>query len=1222
MEEDHTMTYWQIQRHAEPSSSSNIHSNWRWVENDGSYFSIESTTANKVLLKFDKEKNYIQIPADTLAANNIYYGGNHIGGPYAAFADITKLIQKRNFTSGKHTITIANIVATQGMDGDWLGDYGGWSIAIVYQNKNESIKNISIFNGFTTVNNPYGNKPPKYITIEGFKLPKYHKVEGYLSVFSGEGEYNNHGDTMKLEGHLMPGISQENQYNVFDEISHGLDRDSTPWYNNLTYADTIDVDRYDVSEIMTELRDKNRDINSVKIEVATHQGPSGEYDAFFPSMFAFSTQLYVPKVCYDYDLKIGKYYDIASQNREFNTTALGNEPLQAKIMLKSKEADFDLLDAKMHLKFTPNNVFSFIQNSAQTSLPNSYIYHKALQTDANIGEIAVGSNETNNGGVIAPQDFTYSKLYYSFSKPKFDGKFDIYIKAKVSFDGIHKIPYTLSTAEPDGSIFKLEHCSSNPVYDPVYGMFNIERGDSNINQTPQERYSLYTQVVGVPYSVSVAAYKKDKNNQYTKPIKNSAIVELELIDASTFENNSSTQFDSICRDPDSYNIGKFVKFKNSAREIVKIPDDFPKINGKTTYPENLALRNAAFRVWVLTKKVDGQNQIIYHNCKSQSDSKCFERLYKKEYKETNKCENECSSSSGTQCYDCLRANFATPICSRDNFAIRPQSYHIALSDNNETHAKTKIEITNNSQQKDANIAAGYLYHLDINATKYKSTQNVTGYDLKVVGDQKDKKAQLLFEDSKKCNDRANYDANIDILNGKTKEQEALKKINAIPKNGIILNNSGKYELHIEDSEWTKVDRAGYPYKPFRNHQDCIANSSKAFNGKRDAKRGCVIQTGDSYNTFANLHLHSHPYKFSLKSIALNTNPNSGSKYIYINDLNSNIQAIQNGSIMAARLVGDIVALGKNNKTLSNYTKECSAQDLSITLDFNKTPSDIKDSNKKSLKLNYTLFDKSVDKTPVINKENTPKKITLNVSKNYFYKPSKASFNSYFNFPRAYNNPINPFKLNFGTISAKSQKEKLYVDLKQNYIPSGSKDINDSKTLYFAKVKSESDFYDDIADDNVTTPLYVSIFCNKSLDYCKKYGIDTKKGTTNEYNWWLNLNHNGSKEGAVILKATPKDKGSITPVPINNFTNGIAKDVTVISLDRLSSDLPYIVYIGPDKTMINNYPWLLYNEFENKAPKYLYKVRFVDSPSAWSGHGKTGYTISVGSTGRKSKKVDW
>jgi len=1225
--ERHNGSWWKIQRHAEPNNNENIHAGWKWVQNTGSDFSVEDTAVNKVLFKVDNETSYEQVTADTLAANNTYYGGSHVGGPYAAFADITHFLQNKNITTGKHTITIANVMATQGMDGNWLGDYGGWSIAIVYQNKNETIKNISIFNGFTTVSNSHGDKPPKYIDISGFKLPKHNRVEAYLSVFSGEGEYNNHGDTMKLEGHLMPGISEENQYNVFDEISHGLSRDSTPWYNNLTYADTIDVDRYDVSSIMTELRDNNPNIHKVTIEVATHQGPSGEFDAFFPSMFAFSAQLYVPKVCYDYDIKVGDYFDIESQERVFKAIELDNEPLRVKVMLKSKESDFDLIDAKMKLKFTPSNIFSYKAHYSQTTYPNTYSYHNAIDTDTDAGEIAIGAHPTNEGGTIAPHDFIYSKLYYNFKKPKFNGKFDISIDAKVSYDGIHKIPYTLSTEEPEGSIFNIRRCSINPTYDPIYGMFNIERGNSKFTQSEEDRYSLYTQVVGVPYEVSVAAYQKDSNGEYKKPLSNSATVELELIDASTFENNSSAGYDSICRDPDSYSIGKFVHFNNSDRVKVKIPDDFPKIDGKTTYPENLALKNAAFRVWVLTKKVNEENRIVNHNCNSQTDSHCFDTLYRNYYKESGKCSNECSSSSGTSCYDCLRKNFAMPICSRDNFAIRPESYHIAISDDNETKSNRKLSIIENHSNNITNLTAGYLYRLDINATKFNNNNQYTqGYFLNVVGDEITKKAQLLFNDLSSCYDKENYNIFIDMLNGKTLGHESLFENNTTPQNGFFINNSGKYKLHIEDKEWTIVDQVGYPYKPFQNHADCIANSN-TINTALNSQKGCDIRS-NYIPKYYDLNVNMHPYTFSINSLSTKSNPNASADYIYINDLNQTRELIKNNSIMAVNIFGNIVALGKNDEILTNYTKDCSANNLNIDISYSTFEDDknssIKDTFGNNIPLLYSLYVKNIDNSEIVKKVSNSDKINIAFNKKYFDKniinPGNAIFNSYYNFQRSYNGTINPFNIRFYTIKLNAPQDKSIVDLNKNHIPQVSINLNSSTKVFYGKIKSESDFYDDIYSDTIKTPLYVSIFCNKSLDYCSKYGIDLTKGLTNEYDWWINLNHNGMLEGKAILKVDPDTKASITPKEVNNFIDGVAKDVKIDSTDRVN--LPYTVYVKPDTNMIKNYPWLLFNQYNNLPPKYIYKVRFVNSPAAWSGKGKTGHTIDVKSTGRKNSKVDW
>ena len=1226
------ITYTNMQRRKELKSGRIVTKNINY----NSSLDITNTTANKVLINIDNESNYHEIQASRFYYDRGDYGDD--GATYAAYADITNLLQSKDLKKGRHTVRVANILSNEGIE-KLNGDYSGWSIVVIYKENfiDGRARNISIYNGFTAIDNT--THGAQQIKISGFKLPKTGTVRSQFSVFAGEGEYvygapfkdpetgKHWYDKMILKrllsdsGDSMPGASNPN--NIFDAKLANIDRDSGK-NNDIENTDGIDIDTYDVSNIITKYRDIDPNIYSVYVAISSNK------DYITPSMVAFSTELYAPKICYDADIKLGKYIDVESKDRNFTVSNLGDEPLQMKVMIKSQEADFDLLDTKLKLKFDPNDVFDYEKGLSKTSLPNTYQYYDAVETDANAGEIAIGSNPTINGGVVGAKETTYSKLYYKFRKPNFKGKFDIFVNAKVSFDGLNKVEYILSTQAQKGSIFNIKRCSTNPTYDAVYGMFNIERGDSSFTQNEENRYSLYTQVVGVPYEVSVAAYKKDSNGEYKSPTKTDTTVELELIDASTFENNSSAGYDSICKDPDTYNMGKFVKFNNNSRVKVKIPDDFPIVNGKTTYPENLALKNAAFRVWVLTKKVGDKNVVVNHNCKSQSDSKCFDKLYKDVYSSTSNgvCSSECTSSSGTTCYNCLRKSFSTPICSRDNFAIRPESYHISLSDNNETYSNKKVNILENRSNKTANLTAGYLYHLDVNATKFNDIINkALGYYLNVVGDENTKKAQSLFNDSSNCSDKANHNLNIYMLNGETIGFENLADNNTTPKNGLLLNNSGKYKLHIEDKEWTKVDQKGYEYKPFKDHADCIDNSTLINNGNLNSTRGCDIKSNYS-SSYYDLNVNMHPYTFSLSSINSNSNPNSAANYVYINDLNQTKNLIEDGTVMALNVNGNIVALGKNNKVLTNYTDGCSANNLAIDLsyktlkDANKTI--IKDVLGNSAQLQYSMYVDNIDTSAKINNASN-NKININFDKKYFdaniSSAGSAIFNSYFNYKRTYNGAINPFNIHFGLLNLTSPQDKSSVDLITNYIPTAKKDLNSTKTMYYAKVKSQSDFYDDIDTKIVKTPILVTVFCNEDLEYCEKYGIDTKKDVTSEYDWWTARKHSSSAgEGKADLTTNDTTKVIVYPTTVENFINGIDKDVKI--QDVGITNKPYTATILPTNNMIDNYPWLLFNKSKNTVPDYLYKVKFVDTPSAWSGKGKTGHTINVDASGRKSKKVDW
>ena len=1197
---------------------------------------ITDTPANKVLISIDSDSTYKEIEASRFYYDRGDYGS--VGATYAAYADITSILQSKKLSKGTHTITVANIFTNEGIE-KLNGDYGGWSLVVIYKQDYTygKARNIFIYNGFTAVDrSTHGSQK---INISGFKLPNSGTVRSDFSVFAGEGEYIfgspfKNPDTNESwydeilfkrlstdTGDTMPGA--DNPKNIFDSKLANINRDNNK-NNNIENTNGIDIDTYDVSRIMTKYRDQDPNTYQLNIEINSNK------DYITPSMIAFSTELYAPKICYNADVKIGKFIDIDTQDRNFTASKVGNQPLQMKVMIKSQEADFDLLDSKMSVKFTPNDVFSYKKGYSKTTLPNTYEYNDAIDTDENEGEIAIGSNPTINGGVIGAKELTYSKLYYDFDKKNFSGKFDIFVDAKISFDGVHKVEYLLSTQTPEGSILNIRKCTSNTTYSPVYGTFNVERGDSTSSQTEEDRYSLYTQVVGVPYEISVASYAKDSNNEYKIEANSSATVELELINADSFENNSSAGYDSVCQDPDSYSMGTFVKFDNNSRVKVKVPDDFSNVDGNATYPVNLALKNAAFRVWVLTKKIGSDNVIVEHNCTSQADSSCFDNLYKNVYAANNNnvCNKECTDSSGTDCYNCLRKNFSLPVCSRDNFAIRPESYHVAIVDNNETNSDTNITITDNSTSNTANLAAGYLYRLDVNATKYNDINNLAlGYYLNVIGDENRKKAQMIFNDSSSCIDKADKPIYLNILNGKTASFESLSENSTTPKNGLILNNTGNYKLHIEDKEWTKVDQKGYINKPFKNHADCIDNSTVLNSDQLNSTRGCDIQSNFSSSYF-DINVNMHPYKFNIDSIALTASPNNSASYVYVNDLNSTRNLISSGKVMALNVTGNILALGKNNTLLTNYIDGCSANNLNIDLSY-QTLKDgnvttIIDSTNNNVQFQYALFVNNID-TAVDVKNIPSNSVSIDFDKKYFdsniSSAGRAKFNSYFNFKRSYNKPINPFDLHFGTFSLNSPLDSSSVDLNVSHTPTSQKDLNSTKTIYYAKIKSRSKFYDDINMKIVKTPMLATIFCNEDLEYCEKYGIDTKKDVTYEYDWWVAREHSATAgEGEAYLTTENPAKVIVAPTNIKHFINGIDKGVIVQDVNI--EHKPYTATIVPTNTMIVNYPWMLFNKSKDSIPSYIYKVKFVDIPEDWSGKGSTGYTIDVNASGRKSKKVDW
>ncbi len=1240
--------------------------------NSSTPITIPSTDANKLLIKID-DKPYLEIKADTL-----YYDAAHgnYGGYYASYTNITEILQEMNLTKGKHTITVANLTTNEGRESN-VGNYGGWSLVIIYKEDfSGKPRNISIYNGYQALG--FGGNthyPEKEITISGFKLPKTGDVDAQISAFVGEGEKKYGGTPLVYDKMYIKDLNQSKIYNmpvaypnnIFDGAITNSEETPIPEQVN---TNGIDIDNYDVSSIIKQIRDNKKDTNEIVIGLVSKDEDNqsrDDSDYVTASMLAFSTQLYAPKMCYDYTLSLHDYTNpysssisIPSEDRNFSVDNM-DIPLEIKVMIKSQEADFDLIESKLSLSFIPDDVFSYIQNSAQYSPPNTTEYLQAIEIDSNKGEIAIGSNVNNEGGIIGEQETTYAKLYYMQNKETFEGKFDINVNAKISFDGINKVPYSMSTAANEDSIFYISRCPTNPTYDPVYGILNIERGDSSFTQPEAQRYSLYTQVVGVPYELTLASYKKDNNGKYTLENNLNAIFEVELINAGTFDNNASTGYDSICQDPDTYHSGTFINLKNKSRQKFRIPDDYEK------YPSNLALKNAAFRVWVLTVKDENGTRKLAEipntilNTLGSFMSKVtgikelelypyYHQIYLRNYynnkNETDYCQAECLPTSNPDptsnaCYQCLRKYYGMPICSRDNFSIRPQSYSIALVDTNQSIRNPNQKYIGLNDNTLKNISAGYVYKLETNATKANSRENVDGYYFRsYVGIKKEASAKYLNSGTN-CNDTSDYKLRVLLRNGKAR---GIRQIdlngNRMPKNGIIINNVANYAIHLEDNIWTEVDQANYPYKPFKGYSDCEENSTNIYFNEANKKRGCTIATNKGLDTLPDLKITLHPYKFDISGITADTTPHSNSNYLYISNLDRTKSLVSTNKIMALNIVGTIMAKGKNGKDLTNYVDGCMAQDSTINLEYTLDINDstLKSSLNSNVAMQHFVYDtiKDANNYPETTKLAVVQKsgdMNATFSKKYFYDSGAGYFKEFINFERKFNEPINPFNLKVTSFSIKGTSNRSFADLSSSHIPTGEKDINITKTFYYAKVKSQKEFYDDISTNEVQTPIEIDIFCNKSLEYCQKYGIDTIHALTNEYEWWRNTQHNAQAGDGIVLLQTDKANVIVAPSSISNFDKGIDKNVTVKVLDGVSSLFsvssstqmlvkPDTVKIKPTQQMQQEYPYLLFNKDFNMIPPYIYKVRFVSPSAAWSGEGKTGFTIDENSSGQKTNRINW
>ncbi len=1185
--------------------------NFSEIGKDSSYDpDIENTDANRIKLKVDTS-NY-----NDIQASNVFTYDSSGGTTYAAFADVTSVLQAGNLGHGKHTFTVANLTTGEGREAS-PGVFGGWSLVVIYnENADGKLRNISIYNGFVSIDE---NNDP--IEISGFKLPTDvdEDVSSQMAVFSGEGEYrygrtpsNTASDYMKISnlsnsGWLdMPGATNPN--NIFDAILDGVTRDNiTGHSNNLQVNnDGVDIDNFDVTSIMTPYRNANPDMSSIFISLYSNN------DYITPSMIAFSAELYKPNVCYDYVVKRDDY-TIPSEGLEINATLKKGERLSITAAIKSLESDVDLelsavgIDMRQRegiISFDPTDAYYSLSN-ANTLLP-TVVTNNSSQARP---EIAIGKNRNALiGGTIGPFERYYAKFNYDVidvNASKFVADFNIELNTTIDYG-----------SGPITQILPLKQCEQSAVYNPDWLEFNVERDFTpGAGTSDTERYSLYTQIAGQDFDYSVAAYVKNPadNNRFTKEFPvNEMTVDVELIDAEAFDDNTSFL---KCSNPEpsiilgGFGNSTFVDFNNSSREHIRLTNDFSNTR---------AVKNTVFRMWILT---DANNTIISH-MNSRTDGHKFKKIYNDNYAALDTammCTDDCGVygvAGSSACYDCLRNNFAKPICSRDNFAIRPESYRISLSDiGTDGTAPSPLEVTkNNSSMAEKALAAGYDYNLTGQSTKFNGStsngyygENFSSATLSTLPSPNEYEdiAVLQFTGSTTCQDQNHSTLNVAFTNG------------ILDTYTLSHNNVGNYALWIEDNSWTKVDQASHnPFKTiFDNNcrvaadtaapaycNDCILGNN-ASSGGADTKPGCTIDSSLTGNTdYQDINLTFNPYQFDLDLQFIRRPAGSSADgIVYFSDLNDDLA-------MSIGFTGRITAKGFNGTPLNNFVTGCAAQD--IILDVNKTtlPGAVNDINDINISFQQVLNDITGTTNPAALDDVNLTYDALNFTDDL---NGSANVDLYYNFAKPQNDPMNPVEVNITQLTASSPNASSNANMSTNFVPDGNI-TGEMRRFYYARTVPGQNTYDDIKEDFVLTSLLIQIYCFDAINpaFCATMGLDTVAypSVANEVAWY-SANAHDPGDGQITTIGIKTGAGNIAPSggPYQ-FNSGRRADLRVnySGINRPETD---VVEATVDT-------WLRYN-----GNTIIYNVIFTNDGN-WAGIGKTGNVLDTLPKDKANKRISW
>ncbi len=841
---------------------------------------VKNVLNNPVKFKKPSVNDYINIYADHIYLQEV----NDYGYSYSAFKEITSLMDQ-DPASANGVYTLANIPVQNGRtedNDDGLGNFGAWTIVVIYENKddpNEKFRNIAVFEGYKVISGFVEDKDRVDIDIEGFYTPTSGPVDSELFVFAGEGDKYISGDYMQLNGTTLPDSNPDDGINNFFDSSV-TDIVRTPSVDN---NNGIDIHKLKVGKDGDDTHPQiigNEETSAVITLRTATDGTSR--DTYFPSMVAFSTEIYQPKICY-----LETLYD--SNGEVLDSQVSVGSTITAKLTIRNDDNE-TAQDVKI-FKYFDQNQTSY--NPESTLVQNVGSTQKIPQTDA-AGDDLVDYSENDSlltvrlgtgadsttGGTFLPADVAY--LDYNFT-----------VRTTDSFSLSYKTSYIFNIAGQeftfDGNLPKCEDFDNAiSAYIPAKGVFNVVNENFNSATDPVDANSalnsLYTQIAGKYFGVKVVKVSND-----LETLENfNGIVKISIIDTPNFPENATDETkNQMCYDAPA----QWEKFVTFNRESLKYVNDAIA---------NMASQSATFKITYLA---DNNGYAI------ETNQSCFDATYncvwgmltqaytikygndcptgQLDNGESCTCADVCyyanyggghggEDNANEECLECVfGSDLAKALCARDNFAIRPDTYSFDFNETKLIGAKT--------------------YKLDIAALKYYSSDNTLKYD-QTIDQSTDKNITNALILPLTCTtlSGAPIAANVSTFSFSDGNATVYYK----------YNNVGDLNITLNDNQWTQIDQNVKD----DGTKDCIENSDT--NIPVGGKIGCLIR-GSS-----NVKFIPQEYK---NSVTLQ-NANGGSFTYLSQDAN-----------MSARINLSVSALLADGNIATNYTAGCFAEDINYTL---------------------------------------------------------------------------------------------------------------------------------------------------------------------------------------------------------------------------------------------------------------------------------------------------
>lgn len=1137
----------------------------------------------------------------------------------------------------------AEVTADVNASGDyWVGDVNGtdkrasfaaWALFIVYEDETETLKNVSLYEGFD-----YFYNSSLSIPISGFVTPRDGTVNATFHVFSGESDdgYNDHVDINNKAG--TPIRLHNPVGHNYDFLNASIENYGIQYIDrlpNFVNAMGIDVDSVSVvDDVGTPILGNEQTATTIKF---TSNG-----DLLYIPVLGFSTELFEPNFCYDYAYKQDNRYFTEENNGTLDPTLVGTvstaSPVEMTLYVRNREADIPANNVVLTVRDI--NTTQAVRDTSflEKTNPGDLAYNPATATSSTTSGFSLKLADT----ILANQG-VYTVYKLNPIQSTLNMPIDAYVDYDITYLGntFHYSKRKLNSNIP--------LCTSGDyTYVPEWGIINVLDSNENKSKFPAGTgliYNLYTQVSKRPFAVEIGTF--DANNLNTpKATKN--FIGIELIDAGGFQDINSS-----CDNP-----------KNSISEIVWMPfhkEGFPDQNTTNrTFDFNYiqsAINNhyttltnpndfygdvregVAFRTWYLvntdnndtpfdyTYSADGQN-VIVNFFPSLSGQECgggsvvpYAWNADGSVKlSSNKANVVCGNAGSTgipvnqfaACVQCIKGRYAKPLCSRDNFTIRPEAFKINIYDINHTATaavkdSTKVAISNNEQ-----LSADYNYRFDINATTHISDEGAVGYSLNfLASDPSDRNVTFIWEPLSgglNCNDTTSKSPDFYMTNGVIKNEE---------RNN---SNVGRYRLSMIDQAFTKRDYVADHHVPpyFHTAPDCLLNSDIVPSSAvaiTNSNVGCNITSNHTNEDNTSLSTTDYnltfvPYDFDISTVFATVGKDStpltalpADALLYMSDLNKS-------TLMSLRYSGSLRAVGEGNSSLTNFVDHCYATDITLSLDHNLT----------TASATVPMFQfKYVDSlgNRGVRDMNTTKINFMTIDSTRFQKANQGSIpflNLSFNYERNISKPMRIQSLHIGNLSlaCKTPSEcQSQADLSASpSLHTPDSDYIADSNLTFAYARVHAPRYR-INGNSGQTKLYYEVYCDAGAG-CSNYNLTQE--SVDDVNWYINPKHTSEALFGSLLSIQSSAHPTVTSFPSISFSNGI-KDVNATYDGSLKYPFKSKVLLTPD-------PWLIFNPFDSNATSNSYMVEFFNNNASWTGTIKATQSVDGTASKTTNRRVNW